>query len=64
VVSVAFSPDGTRIASGGWDAKIRIRPLDQSSLLPTDPAGFREWLEAHTTAAVDARGNLASPRTP
>jgi WD40 repeat protein len=64
VVSVAFSPDGAHVASGGWDAKVRIRPIDAASLLPTDAPGFRAWLDARTTATVDARGNLSSPRVP
>ncbi len=64
VVSAAFSPDGSLIASGGWDAKVRVRPIDAASLLPTDGLGFRAWLDVRTTAVVDARGNLSSPRAP
>ena len=53
VTTVAFSADGRRLASGGWDDTICIVDLDDGSLVRTLASG-----RIHAALAFDAHGRL------
>jgi hypothetical protein len=55
VFSIAFTPDGQRIASAGNSPVVHVRPTPPRNLVPTDPAAVAAWIASRSTAA------LASP---
>ena len=55
VLSVAFSPDGTRIASGSGDETVRIWDVH------SDPASHREQPNSSSTNPIKTESSEASP---
>lgn len=45
VADIAFSPDGRRIASAGWDGAVKVHEVATGKLVYTLP-GFGDWAEA------------------
>ncbi len=58
--AVVFSPDGTSILWSGAEGVVRMSDLAATPGLDKNATRLRAWLDAETTAEVDASGVLAS----
>jgi eukaryotic-like serine/threonine-protein kinase len=60
IQTVAFSPDGESIVWSGGEGDVRMGDPGATPGFTREATGLRAWLEAETTAEVDASGELAS----
>jgi WD40 repeat protein len=60
ITTLAFSPDGTLVATAGWDKMVRVWPVDRASFLPLEPRDLRAWMDDATTAVIDESTNEAA----
>ena len=60
VNSAAFSPDATKLATGGRDGFVRVWPIDADSKSVIELGGFRSWVGA---LCIPADGNRLAAGT-
>jgi WD40 repeat protein len=61
VQGVAFSPDGAWLVSGSVDGTVRLWSADPRQGIPIAAAELEAWIEAATTARIDAAARAVSP---
>jgi hypothetical protein len=62
LAATLFTADSRRVVAGGAD--LRFYSAEASALTPRDPDKLRAWLEAVTTARIDADGQPVTTASP